>query len=187
MDNRVYYGQYSLKHWLDLILKGNIILPEYQRHFVWGENKVKTLIETLKKKQFVPPITIGAFKIDDNTSQNLILDGQQRLTSILLAYLGRYPNKASFKATIERMADENDDEVEEDEEILEDVLKWNFKMLTNEGKNRAEIIGKITAVNYKEINFNIDEQFLKKLSSVFLPGATLGSQTRTTQILFFCF
>ena len=44
MDNRIYYGQYSLKHWLDLILKSNIVLPDYQRYFVWNENKVSTLI-----------------------------------------------------------------------------------------------------------------------------------------------
>ena len=29
MENRVYYGEYSLKHWLDLILKKNIILPPF--------------------------------------------------------------------------------------------------------------------------------------------------------------
>ncbi len=77
MENRVYYGEYSLEHWIKLILKGNIKLPEYQRSFVWTEEKIKTLIETLKKKEFVPPVTIGAFKIDE-TNENYILDGQQR-------------------------------------------------------------------------------------------------------------
>lgn len=61
MGNRVFYGQYSLRHWLDLLLKGNIILPDYKRFFVWDETKVSKLIATLKKKEFVPPITIGAF------------------------------------------------------------------------------------------------------------------------------
>ena len=83
MENRVYYGEYSLKHWIDLILKKNLILPAYQRLFVWNEKKVKTLIDTFQKKQFVPPVTIGAFKID-NTNQNLILDGQQRLSSMYI-------------------------------------------------------------------------------------------------------
>ena len=32
MDNKVYYGEYSLKHWINLILKGNVILPDYQRY-----------------------------------------------------------------------------------------------------------------------------------------------------------
>ncbi len=96
MDNRVYYGQYSLNHWLDLILKQNIILPDYQRLFVWKEKKVRTLIKAFKQKQFVPPITIGSFNIN-GTSQNLILDGQQRLTTILLAYLGLFLIRSFLK------------------------------------------------------------------------------------------
>jgi len=52
MGNRVYYGEYTLRHWLDLILKKNIVLPEYQRYFVWDENRVKTLIETFNRNQF---------------------------------------------------------------------------------------------------------------------------------------
>ena len=34
MESRTYYGEYSLKHWIDLMLNGNIVLPEYQRSFV---------------------------------------------------------------------------------------------------------------------------------------------------------
>lgn len=161
MDNRVYYGQYSLKHWIDLILKKNIVLPDYQRYFVWNEEKVKTLIDTLKKKQFVPPITIGAFRADGGANQNLILDGQQRLTSILLAYIGLYPDEATFKATKSRMlASENDDEDDDDEE-LDNILKWNFNSLTGKGNNKLEILEKIIEGNYKLINLSIDEDFLK--------------------------
>jgi len=91
MGNKVYYGEYSLKHWIDLLLKENIILPNYQRHFVWKDDTVHDFIKALKEKQFIPPVTIGAFNIE-NKSQNLILDGQQRLTSILLAYLDLCPD-----------------------------------------------------------------------------------------------
>jgi len=160
MDNRVYYGQYSLRHWLDLILKQNIILPEYQRLFVWDEQKVRTLIKALKNKQFVPPITIGSFKINGVT-QNLILDGQQRLTTVLLAYLGLFPDKEIFKATVERLASENDDDVDTEEQ-LDNILKWNFKELTKKGNDRDVILRKIAEGNYKKIDFEINENFLKK-------------------------
>ncbi|AIM36915.1 hypothetical protein KO02_09580 [Sphingobacterium sp. ML3W] len=159
MDNRVYYGEYSLKHWIDLILKENIILPDYQRHFVWDEKKVETLIETFKSKQFVPPVTIGSFNLN-GTNQNLILDGQQRLTSILLAYLGLYPDETTYKQAIQRFADENDDE-EEAEEQFDNVLKWTFKKLTNKGKNKEEILAKITAGNYKNISLTILPNFFE--------------------------
>ena len=55
MNNKVYYGEYSLKHWINLILKGNIKLPEYQRYFVWNLEKTNDLILALKEKQFIPP------------------------------------------------------------------------------------------------------------------------------------
>lgn len=171
MDNRVYYGQYSLKHWLELILKRNIILPNYQRYFVWNENKVKFLIETFKKKHFVPPITLGAFKLDE-TNQNLILDGQQRLTSILLAYLGLYPDEATFKKALEKFANDNDDE--SDEEQLDNILSWDFNQLTEKGKSKHEINSKIVPGNYKVVDFGVDNEFLK---NTFLGFSYLVPQT----------
>lgn len=159
MDNRVFYGEYSLEHWIDLILKQNIILPDYQRYFVWDEKKVETLIDTFKKKQFVPPVTIGAFKIG-TTNQNLLLDGQQRLTSILLAYLGLYPDKGTYKSTQERFASEIDEEDEEGEP-LDNILEWKLNSLTKKGKNKVQILSAIKHGNYKSIDLNIDDEFLK--------------------------
>lgn len=161
MENRVYYGQYSLKHWLELILKKNIILPGYQRYFVWDEVRVKTLIETFKQKQFVPPITIGAFKADEQSSTNLILDGQQRLTSILLAYLGLFPDKATYKVALGKVADENDDDLD-DEEDLDNILAWNFSQLTDRGNKKSDILSGIKPGNYKAIEFGVDEAFFKE-------------------------
>ncbi len=158
MDNRVYYGEYSLKHWIDLILKGNITLPDYQRYFVWSEKKVITLIDTFKKKQFVPPITIGAFK-NGISSQNLILDGQQRLTSILLSYLGLFPDEGTYKKALEKFANDNDELVEEEEE-LDDIFEWTFKTLTEKGRNKEVILEKIAVGNYKKIDFGVDDIFL---------------------------
>lgn len=159
MENRVYYGQYSLIHWIDLILKKNIILPEYQRYFVWNEKKAETLIETFKSNQFIPPVTIGAFKLEDS-AQNLILDGQQRLTSILLAYLGLYPDETTYSKTVEKFLDENDNEDDEDDQ-LDNMLAWTFKELTKKGSRKQDILEKIHASNYKKIDFKINDDFFK--------------------------
>lgn len=159
MDNRVYYGEYSLKHWINLVLKNNIILPDYQRYFVWNEKKVETLIETFKNKQFVPPVTIGAFKLD-GSNKNLILDGQQRITSILLAYLGLYPDRKIYKTLLETYANDNDDI--EEEMPYDNILEWNMKELTKKGKSKEKILSSIQDGNYKYINLNIDESFLEK-------------------------
>lgn len=55
MDNfKIYYGEYNLLHWLKLILRGDIELPSYQRNFVWTEDKVIKLMDSLKFGLFVP-------------------------------------------------------------------------------------------------------------------------------------
>lgn len=159
MENRVYYGEYSLKHWIELILKKNIILPDYQRYFVWNERKVETLIDTFRKNQFVSPITIGAFN-SGGVNKNLILDGQQRITSIVLAHLGLYPDIQTYKRAIEEFANDNDDPDEESQ--FDNILEWNIGELTSKGKSKEEILGKIRNNNYKTINLNLDDDFLEK-------------------------
>lgn len=57
--NKVYYGEYTLKHWIDLILTGDLILPKYQRFFKWDKDKSKALVKALVENQFVPPVRIG--------------------------------------------------------------------------------------------------------------------------------
>lgn len=128
---KVYYGEYTLRHWLDLMLSGNVTLPEYQRHFVWEEPDVIRLMESLKSGQFIMPVTIAHYQ-DTTGKKNLILDGQQRLTSILLAYLGFMPIKDKFKATEDDLAI-GDDSMEEPQFS---AMEWTYKLLLS--KHRQE-------------------------------------------------
>lgn len=159
MENRVYYGEYSLSHWIKLILKENISLPTYQRSFVWNENKVKTLIKTLENKLFIPPVTIGAFNIEKNRS-NFILDGQQRLTSLLLSYLDIFPNKEKFiekNATI--YLNDNDDDEDDDQN---NRIEWTFEKLLELGNTKEKILNKIkNSEEYVKLNIetSIKEDF----------------------------
>lgn len=128
MLNKVYYGEYTLKHWIDLILTKNIILPDYQRFFVWDKDKSKALIEALSQNQFVPPIIIGSY-FDKDKKENLILDGQQRLTSILLAYFNLFPKKEQTKSKKKdiHFASDNDDQYDDDDDMY--FIDWNFNQL----------------------------------------------------------
>lgn len=124
MKSRIYYGEYSLIHWIDLMLKGNISLPEYQRSFVWEEGDVKRLIKSLREGQFVQPVTIAR-----KDSDNIILDGQQRLTSILLAYLGYMPQKEKFK-NVESIVDDDDSAIDEEGYVTNNkAIEWTFNEL----------------------------------------------------------
>jgi hypothetical protein BACCOPRO_01637 len=161
-ENKVYYGEYSLKHWIEMLLKQEIILPPYQRNFVWTESQRAELIKSLKKQQFVPPVIIGSFIKKENNKQNLIIDGQQRLTSILLSVLGYFPDRDKYKKDYKPFIDEHD-RVDPDEQP-ENVIDWQFDKLIE--KSDATITGlqKILEKNeyFKKIDESIDEEFLSK-------------------------
>ena len=159
MDNKVYYGEYSLKHWINLILKGNVILPDYQRYFVWDQVKTKELVKAFREKQFVPPVIISSFN-DNGQNVNLILDGQQRLTSILLAYIERFPDKKAYSKNKEKgFADEDDNPI--DESLVDDILEWNFNKLIEKGNNKKRILEKIVKGNYVEFDLGVNDKFFE--------------------------
>ena len=140
MDSRVYYGEYSLKHWIKMMLSRNIILPEYQRSFVWEEKDVRRLVDSIHHGQFVQPVTIALYKVDEGMpGQNLIIDGQQRLSSILLAYLGYMPDKNKFEKP-EILASDEDDAADEalDETTRRGPIKWRFGELFEDGGDNNE-------------------------------------------------
>lgn len=163
MDNKTFYGEYTLRHWINMILRQELLLPEYQRFFVWKEKKMDLLIETLQEKRFVPPVAIGVYE-ENGEKQNLIIDGQQRLTSILLAYLGIFPEHSEeFTAHERDMADERDDYIDDEEGAEEDeLLDWTFKKLTCHGKNKDEILSHLNMRNYKSKDYSLSEDFWDK-------------------------
>lgn len=136
MNKRIFYGEYTLLHWIELILQKNIVLPDYQRSFVWSKEQVESFLKNLKKGIFVPPIIIGSLE-QNSGNENIILDGQQRLSSILLGYLGIFPKPDAFKSTDDPLfiMDNSDDEDGEDESV---VIEWSFRLLTNAANNRTK-------------------------------------------------
>lgn len=132
MNSRTYYGEYSLEHWIKLMLTKNIVLPDYQRSFVWEKDNIDKLLESFNENLFVQPVTIAYNHLaSEHGKANLILDGQQRLTSILLAYLGYIPDKTKFEDG-ESYASE-DDSRSDDVDIKEaKTIKWTFHFLLEE-------------------------------------------------------
>lgn len=126
MKSKTYYGEYSLMHWVNMMLNGDISLPEYQRSFVWHEKDIKRLLKSIADDQFIQPVTIALYPdVQNKASKNLILDGQQRLTTILLAYIGYMPDLSKF-AKDDTLAT-GDDSALEDDEASAKSIKWTFK------------------------------------------------------------
>lgn len=155
IETRVYYGEYTLRHWIDLMLTRDIDLPDYQRSFVWAEDDVKRLLASLKSGQFILPVTIAHYK-DENREQNLILDGQQRLTSILLAYLGFMPIKEKFNSVNVDLANGDDSE----EDGRGSSMEWTYKKLLKETPKDNSVLSirhRLRDNNqYKDLNVEIE-------------------------------
>lgn len=164
MTNHIYYGEYSLQHWIHLLLSKNIVLPEYQRDFVWRAGDIKRLIRSLKERQFVQPVTIALYKSEQTgENKNLIIDGQQRLTSILLARLGLLPDKTKFEKA-EAFA--NGDDSDEDSSLDTEPIRWTYNELLRDAihDNTLELVRK-RAINdgrYVElIDKDLDDNFFE--------------------------
>lgn len=174
-ENRVYYGEYSLKHWINLMLTRNIDLPEYQRHFVWQVRDIKRLIKSLKDKQFVQPVTIALYNVGGQ-KRNLILDGQQRLTSILLAYIGYIPDRKKFlEGCIDShmLAGEDDSALDDSEKELSkrNAILWKFNELLADQNRKEDIIERISNDGrYVKLN---DREFTD-LSDIFFENTYIG-------------
>ena len=155
MSNRTYYGEYSLKYWIELVLSKKIVLPEYQRTFVWNKDDVLKLIQSFKDNLFVPSITIGNYE-----GRDLIIDGQQRLSSLLLSFLGKYPklDKFSFENTVP-LANENDDVSDSDNDAP--ILGWTFNELLKKGSSKEQILSSDLSDYDTITNLNLAEDFFE--------------------------
>lgn len=170
---RTYYGEYTLKHWIDLILSGNIVLPKYQRSFAWTEDKIEQFIESLKVGDYIPPIAIAAGQ-EEGKDVNLILDGQQRLTSVLLASLGYMPKSKNFPMKTISFDESESDEESEEEKAVDQVttISWSVRvMLDDTGhRNRGGLKSILSRDSRYEPRAFLDEESVED----FLENTPLG-------------
>lgn len=180
MNKKTFYGEYTLLHWLELILTKNILLPEYQRSFVWKKELVENFLKKLKNGTFVPPVIIGSLDRGAQ-NENIILDGQQRLTSILLGYLGLYPKEDSFRMTDDPLYSSDSDAGDDDEIMIE----WSFQLLTNDSRNKtkADILANIDNTKYETIDASarLDDAFLNEAYLGFSYIVPVGENEQTQQ------
>lgn len=167
MGNRVYYGEYSLEYWIQLMLNERIVLPEYQRVYRWDQNDIENLNKAFLEDSFVPPVTIGHYIDSTGKKNDLILDGQQRLTSILLSYLKVFPLKTRENIRIVNEYYDSEDQPTQDEidEFYSKFKEWRYTSLLNYGSTKNDIRVKALRDRYQELDlqYKIDEEKLKDI------------------------
>lgn len=85
---------YTLPELLELINTKTIDIPTIQRGFVWGIHQIEKLWDSLLRGY-----PIGTLVFNEQNNQLLLLDGQQRLTSIYLAFNYSKTNNTNLKTT----------------------------------------------------------------------------------------
>ena len=165
----------NLSQLLSEVKSGSMQLPEFQRDWTWDDNRIKGIIASLSqgypmgaimRLQYGNPDiqfkyrTISGVPVTDITPEYLILDGQQRLTSIYQATSSYDPVvtktekgksvKRYYYFSMEKCMDENEDRVDAVLSIPEDrKVKENFDrdVLLDLSTRKLEYYHKLFPVN----------------------------------------
>ncbi|MBX3177274.1 MAG: DUF262 domain-containing protein [Candidatus Hydrogenedentes bacterium] len=85
-----YPSDFTLSGISQMWIDGDIEIPDYQREFVWSIKQSSLLIDSFLRGLPVPPV----FFYVDEDSKNIVIDGQQRILSVVF-YLEGYFGKES--------------------------------------------------------------------------------------------
>lgn len=197
----------SVRQLVDKVLGGDLTLPEMQRRYVWTAVKVRDLLDSLYREYPSGSILVWetdqiqndrGLQIEDTVQTNLstkllLLDGQQRLTSLTAILSGSPITVRNKKRPIDILfnldhpdfvsdeisaiePDEDDDEREEDEleedesEILEELKKRTFVVGSRNLKNDpnwisvTDIFRKTDSQLLKPLQINSDDPHWDKFS-----------------------
>lgn len=142
IDQQTIYQLFSDK-------KSDFLIPDYQRPYAWGEQECQTLWDDIFSFAF-PNDDCDAFRKDDeyflgpivtykNDGKQEIIDGQQRLTTLMLLLRAFYTkflnmmdkNSTSIRNSIAKCIWKSD----EFDNLIEDRLKIDSQVSTDEDKD----------------------------------------------------
>jgi hypothetical protein len=89
-DIASYPSDLTLSVLADMWKAGDIVIPEFQRNFVWSINQSSLLIESFLLGLPVPQV----FFYVDKDNKNLVIDGQQRLLSVVYFLEGYFGSES---------------------------------------------------------------------------------------------
>ena len=86
-------ADYTLETLHQKCRNGDIVIPEFQRGYVWKASQASKLIESFLMGLPVPPV----FLATDEDEKSVVIDGMQRLTTVFSYLDGAYPKDSGFK------------------------------------------------------------------------------------------
>ena len=80
------YGQMLITDLMDDYRSGKLLIPSYQRDFVWNKTDQEAFLHSIVSKNVLPALVINKNTI---TKKNVVIDGQNRLKTIYYYYHGK--------------------------------------------------------------------------------------------------
>lgn len=114
-------NDFNVLSYYNFIESGAIVIPGFQRHFVWDIRKASKLIESILMGLPIPQI----FLYEKAKNKFLVIDGQQRLMTLYYFIKGRFPKRAA-RATIRSIFSEKGKL--EDVDLENDELFSGFRL-----------------------------------------------------------
>ncbi|HUT74437.1 MAG TPA: DUF262 domain-containing protein [Armatimonadota bacterium] len=100
-DIATYPADYTLQGIVDLYRNNSILIPPYQRKFVWSIKQSSRLIESFLLGLPVPAIFL--YMEPESNNRLLVVDGQQRLLSIVYFFEGYFGPPVARRRSIFRL------------------------------------------------------------------------------------
>lgn len=126
---------------LDDVINGRIGLPDLQRPFVWADAKVRNLFDSMMKgfpigyvmlwaspADYTNTKSIGVGEKEFKRPDDLVIDGQQRLTSLLAAMTGMEVLDKNFKP---RRIKISYDPLEKDFQVWTQAFERSYKYIAD--------------------------------------------------------
>lgn len=95
-----YPADFTLEVLVDKFRKGQILIPKFQRKFVWSQVQASKLIESFLLGLPVPSIFLYT---DPETNKSLVVDGQQRLKTVSYFFEGYFGPEEREKRPVFRL------------------------------------------------------------------------------------
>ncbi|AIY79563.1 hypothetical protein U728_931 [Clostridium botulinum 202F] len=135
---------------LNALKRGDYILPKYQRKYVWEKYQASNLVLSLIKNIPIPPLYLY---YDNKTAKYVVLDGQQRITTLFMYYNDIFYKSKSGREKIDfKDISKNLDEINY---LLE---KKEFIKADSPNREIKEIDEKIKCIyKYIEKKYNISK------------------------------
>jgi len=113
-----YPADLTLRGYFDKFKSGQLVIPEFQRNYVWDQRKASKLIESFMLGLPVPGVFL--YKVR-GTNKLSIVDGQQRIMSAIRFFSNRFDEKI-FRLTnvLPKWKNKTYDELDESDRFLLD-------------------------------------------------------------------